>query len=154
GLSAVPQARGAASLPHESRSSRREEAQTENEEHKRQKTGVERDRIVPTASVPPSTVQGPSATARALPPKAQPRPTPPAAPNLSLGLAGENALGGEASLGSGVQPAVALSPEAKAAAFAELRERALACVKCAHLASSRKNVVFGVGSIDAKLMFV
>ena len=48
----------------------------------------------------------------------------------------------------------ALSPEAKAAAFAELRERALACVKCPHLASSRKNVVFGVGSIDAELMFI
>ena len=43
---------------------------------------------------------------------------------------------------------------AKAAAFDALRERALACVKCAHLASSRKNVAFGVGSIDAQLMFV
>jgi DNA polymerase len=42
----------------------------------------------------------------------------------------------------------------KAAAFAALRERALACVKCPHLAASRKNVVFGVGSIDAQLMFV
>jgi DNA polymerase len=42
----------------------------------------------------------------------------------------------------------------KTAAFAALRERALACVKCPHLASSRKNVVFGVGSIDAQLMFV
>jgi DNA polymerase len=45
------------------------------------------------------------------------------------------------------------SPE-KATAFSQLRERALACVKCPHLASSRKNVVFGVGSIDAQLMFV
>src|SRR5438874_5404722 len=35
-------------------------------------------------------------------------------------------------------------------AMAELRERALQCVKCPHLASSRKNVVFGVGSIDAE----
>jgi DNA polymerase len=42
----------------------------------------------------------------------------------------------------------------KAAAFAALRERVLACVKCAHLVSSRKNVVFGVGSPDAQLMFV
>jgi uracil-DNA glycosylase family 4 len=48
----------------------------------------------------------------------------------------------------------ALSPTEKAAAFAALRERALACVKCPHLASSRKNVVFGVGNIDAQLMFV
>lgn len=47
-----------------------------------------------------------------------------------------------------------LSPEAKSTAFAELRQRAMACVKCPHLASSRKNVVFGVGSIDAQLMFV
>lgn len=47
-----------------------------------------------------------------------------------------------------------LDPQAKAAAFAALRERALACVKCEHLASSRKTVVFGIGSIDAQLMFV
>jgi DNA polymerase len=47
-----------------------------------------------------------------------------------------------------------LDPQAKAAAFAALRERALACVKCEHLATTRKNVVFGVGSIDAQLMFV
>jgi uracil-DNA glycosylase family 4 len=47
-----------------------------------------------------------------------------------------------------------LSPEAKAAAFAELRQRALACIKCPHLASSRKTVVFGVGNTDADLMFV
>jgi len=49
---------------------------------------------------------------------------------------------------------VALDPAAKAAAFAELRARALACLKCSHLASSRKTVVFGVGNPDADLMFV
>jgi uracil-DNA glycosylase family 4 len=48
----------------------------------------------------------------------------------------------------------ALSPEAKTAAFGDLRQRALACVKCSHLASSRKNVVFGVGDINSQLMFV
>jgi DNA polymerase len=48
----------------------------------------------------------------------------------------------------------ALSSEAKAAAFADLRQRALACVKCPHLASSRKSVVFGVGDINAQLMFI
>jgi DNA polymerase len=42
----------------------------------------------------------------------------------------------------------------KSAAFAALRDRALVCMKCLHLASSRKNVVFGVGSMDAQLMFV
>jgi DNA polymerase len=36
----------------------------------------------------------------------------------------------------------------------ELRERAHACLKCPHLVKSRKNVVFGVGDIHAKLMFV
>jgi DNA polymerase len=63
---------------------------------------------------------------------------------LSLALPGET------------QSAIAnpQSPIEKTAAFAALRERALACVKCAHLASSRKNVAFGVGSIDAQLMFV
>ena len=59
---------------------------------------------------------------------------------------------------SGNSPAPTAPPSldsaAKAAAFAELRARALACIKCSHLASSRKTVVFGVGSPDADLMFV
>lgn len=38
--------------------------------------------------------------------------------------------------------------------MAALRTRALACTQCPHLASSRKSVVFGVGDINAKLMFV
>ncbi|HWN96786.1 MAG TPA: uracil-DNA glycosylase [Methylomirabilota bacterium] len=42
----------------------------------------------------------------------------------------------------------------KAQAIAELRDRAMQCMKCAHLASTRKNVVFGVGNIDAAIMFV
>jgi uracil-DNA glycosylase family 4 len=50
--------------------------------------------------------------------------------------------------------AAALEPQAKAAAFAALRERAMVCVKCPNLAASRKSVVFGVGNIDAQLMFV
>ena len=48
----------------------------------------------------------------------------------------------------------ALGPEAKAQAMAELRARALACVKCPHLASTRQNVVFGVGDIHSPLLFV
>ena len=52
-------------------------------------------------------------------------------------------------------PAAAPRPAAeKAAAFGALRERVLACVQCANLASSRQNVVFGVGNPDADLMFV
>jgi uracil-DNA glycosylase family 4 len=52
------------------------------------------------------------------------------------------------------KPEITISSPEKTAAFTALRERALVCVKCPHLASSRKNVVFGVGSIDAQLMFV
>jgi DNA polymerase len=51
-------------------------------------------------------------------------------------------------------PAVVLDPQAKAEAMRELRERALVCQKCPNLASARKNVVFGVGDINAALMFV
>ncbi len=64
---------------------------------------------------------------------------------LCLGLPGETAA---------PVPSAPLSPEAKAAAFAELRERALACARCANLAAARKNVVFGVGDISAQLMFI
>jgi DNA polymerase len=51
-------------------------------------------------------------------------------------------------------PTPALSPEAKTAAFAKLSQRASVCVKCPHLVKSRKQVVFGVGDINAQLMFV
>ena len=64
-----------------------------------------------------------------------------------------------------VKPAAAFKPVAappvtrhsssdKMAAYDELQKRVLACVKCPHLAASRKTVVFGVGSIEAELMFV
>ncbi len=52
----------------------------------------------------------------------------------------------------GAQPAALHS--SKARAIADLRERAMQCLKCAHLSSTRKNVVFGVGNIDAEVMFV
>jgi DNA polymerase len=48
----------------------------------------------------------------------------------------------------------ATDPVDKEKAMTDLRGRTLACLKCPHLVSSRKNVVFGVGSIDAELMFV
>ena len=78
------------------------------------------------------------------PPRVAPKPIEVKPPAPSLSLPGETPAA----------PAPSLSNEAKVAAFAELRQRALACVKCPHLASSRKNVVFGVGNIDAQLMFV
>ena len=53
-----------------------------------------------------------------------------------------------------LQPPITSSSPEKAAAFAALRERVLACVKCPHLAASRTTVVFGVGSLDAQIMFV
>lgn len=53
-----------------------------------------------------------------------------------------------------IASATVLDPAAKAAAMTELRERALVCVKCPNLANSRTNVVFGVGDINASLMFV
>lgn len=48
----------------------------------------------------------------------------------------------------------AVPSAAKAAAFAALRTRALACVKCSQLVATRKQVVFGVGDLHAQLMFV
>ncbi len=42
----------------------------------------------------------------------------------------------------------------KIAAMEPLRERALVCIKCPHLAATRKNVVFGIGNVDSPLMFV
>lgn len=48
----------------------------------------------------------------------------------------------------------AMSREARIAALAELRRRVLQCVKCPHLVAARKNVVFGVGSPEAELVFV
>jgi uracil-DNA glycosylase family 4 len=42
----------------------------------------------------------------------------------------------------------------KKAALDEINARALNCVKCGHLAASRKTVVFGVGNMDAELMFI
>ncbi len=50
--------------------------------------------------------------------------------------------------------AALIPPTDKAAALAALRTRALACVKCPQLVATRKHVVFGVGDIHARLMFV
>lgn len=51
-------------------------------------------------------------------------------------------------------PALNIAAADKPAAFATLRERALACTKCPHLVTTRKSVVFGVGDPNAQLMFV
>jgi uracil-DNA glycosylase len=97
----------------------------------------------PTAPLPPAPPAFRAASSGAPPAPKSVLAVPAAAIDLSLGLPGESHA-----------PAAPLSPEAKAAAFADLRARALACVKCPNLVAARKNVVFGVGSISAELMFV
>ncbi len=96
----------------------------------------------------------PPAGARAPARVAAPQP-PPTPRSAEAGAASEQPL----ALGLEEAPAPALagpalSPEAKAAAWAELRAQVMPCVKCPHLAAARRNVVFGVGDINAQLMFV
>ena len=102
-----------------------------------------RSHAVPPAPAPRPTPR-PPATPTPIPPKPVAQIFPPAQP-LSLPLPTETTPAAQAP---------ALSPEAKAAAFAELRQRALACLRCPNLAAARKNVVFGVGDINAQLMFI
>jgi DNA polymerase len=45
-------------------------------------------------------------------------------------------------------------PSDKADLLVPIRERVRACTKCAHLACSRTQTVFGVGNPDAELMFI
>jgi len=47
-----------------------------------------------------------------------------------------------------------LQPQNKADLLDKIRERVGACTKCAHLACSRTQTVFGVGNPDADLMFI
>lgn len=51
-------------------------------------------------------------------------------------------------------PKISVGTPEKQTAITELKSRAMVCVKCPNLASSRKNVVFGVGNIESPLMFV
>lgn len=51
-------------------------------------------------------------------------------------------------------PLLNITAAEKPAAFAALRERALACTKCPQLVTTRKSVVFGTGDPNAQLMFV
>ena len=79
-----------------------------------------------------------------------------AEPNLGVPAVAPKIIPAPAAVVAAPQSAVGnpkSSPE-KNAAFAALRERAMVCVKCPNLAASRQHVVFGVGNIDAQLMFV
>jgi uracil-DNA glycosylase len=85
------------------------------------------------------------APASALPPAAPaPRPpvVPPASPQAKTPAVPSHA------------PAAPGLPVDKARAMEELRVRALVCRRCPHLAAARRNVVFGVGDINASLLFV
>lgn len=104
-------------------------------------------RLLPaTPAVQTQPQQAAGAPPAAAPAVSAPAVSAPAAPlDLSLGLAGET---------SSAAAPPSLGPEARAAAFADLRARVLACTKCPHLAAARQNVVFGVGCPTAELMFV
>ena len=112
------------------------------------------DRGVHFVSVSPETLAGlsqrPPAPAVARPPAQAPSQPAPPAPEVAV-PAFSRSLRGDA---TSPAPLPALSPEARTAAFAELRQRALACVKCPNLVAARKHVVFGVGDISAQLMFI
>src|SRR5581483_3743587 len=99
--------------------------------------------VAPAAPTPPAAAK-PAVVSRPVVIPAPMNASKPASLDLSLGIPGEVSA----------PAATPLSPEAKTAAFGELRQRVTACVKCDYLASSRKNVVFGVGNINAELMFV
>jgi uracil-DNA glycosylase family 4 len=45
-------------------------------------------------------------------------------------------------------------PNDKAAQLAPIRERVAVCIRCPHLAASRTQTVFGVGNLDAEIMFI
>jgi DNA polymerase len=78
------------------------------------------------------------------------------APGARLNRAVRTPAGGApaASLFAGAPRRREMSPAEKEAAMAALRQRAMACVKCPHLAAARRNVAFGVGDIHSPLMFV
>jgi uracil-DNA glycosylase family 4 len=107
-----------------------------------------RARSQSVSPAPPAPAPRPAARPPASPTPILPKPVeqkPPSPQALALPLPTES---------TAPAPAPALSPEARAAAFADLRRRALACVRCPNLAAARKNVVFGVGDINAQLMFI
>jgi len=75
----------------------------------------------------------------------------------ALKLNGVRFLDVKAETLSALQQPVSLPADAAdppEAALAELRGRALLCLKCPHLVKARRNVVFGVGDLHARLMFV
>jgi DNA polymerase len=102
-------------------------------------------RVAPKAP-PPRSAAVPAASAGGVsPPVAPPRESPSAGAGIRPSLPTPAVA---------VPAAVPAATDAKAAAFEALRQRVMPCVKCEHLAAVRKNVVFGVGDINARLMFI
>jgi uracil-DNA glycosylase family 4 len=83
---------------------------------------------------------------------AQLQPAPPVAASLPA-PSEPHESGWEASLSPTGRPLQQDAPD-KAELLASVRERVRACTKCAHLACSRTQTVFGVGNPDADLMFI
>jgi len=82
----------------------------------------------------------------------KPQATEPAPPSFLRSNADPAAL---SVVGTIAPPSSAGAPAGdKATRWAELRARVIVCEKCPHLVRSRTQVVFGVGNIDAELMFV
>lgn len=105
----------------------------------------------------PSAPQTPANQPTPIPASVRPRPPAPSAPPVPARAADSESKqpGFDALLPTPDRPPTpALSAEAKAEAMAALRTRALACQKCPHLVAARRNVVFGVGNIDSRLLFV
>jgi DNA polymerase len=125
-------------------------------------TALRQPRPAAPASIPPAPPAPPAPAPRPVAP-APAKPTFPLDPvgtrsTASVTLPEKNGTRWNASLPGSEAPVPApapiLSPEAKSAAFAELRQRATACVRCPNLVAARKSVVFGVGDINARLMFI
>lgn len=93
----------------------------------------------PVAKTTPATLR-PAAPLTSVPAKPTVAPVVPAAPISSSASAAAAILG--------------TVPDSLDEAMAQLREKALACVRCPNLAAARQTVVFGVGDIRSPLMFV
>ena len=83
-----------------------------------------------------------------------PRSQPPAATPMAQPRPAVAALRPAPAVAPVHSPAARVPTTEKSVAFAELRARVLACVKCSQLVATRQSVVFGVGSLDAQLLCV
>ena len=113
--------------------------------------------VGPSASVPASAAPSGAATSaagRALPAGAAARWNQVLRPAASPGPAATPAPVPRATPSSTLALPPKLEPAARQAAMDDLRQRATACIRCPNLAAARQSVVFGVGDIHARLMFV